>query len=121
MAHDERVAEFIRQFTAHEARLRAFSMCLIPNWADAEEVLQRASVVAWQKFEAFQPGSSFFSWASRILFLEAQNFRRAQAAEKVQFGDEFYRDVEHTAGELSEELAERQRLLGRCIAKLAPG
>ena len=33
-------------------------------------------MVLWRKFESFQPGSSFFSWARHIAQLEVRNYLR---------------------------------------------
>lgn len=113
-----RVDEFMRLFTSHESRMRAFAMSLIPNWADAEEVLQQANMVMWKKFDQFQSGTNFFAWASRIIYLEAMDFRKTAARSKVRFGDEFCRAVAKEAVEISDELAERQRVLSTCVGKL---
>jgi len=45
MADNVNVPEFIRLFTSHEARLSALALSLIPNWADAEEVLQQSNLI----------------------------------------------------------------------------
>jgi RNA polymerase sigma-70 factor, ECF subfamily len=115
-----RVEEFMRLFTSHETRMRAFAMSLIPNWADAEEVLQQANMVMWKKFDEFQTGSSFFAWGSRILYLEAMDYRKRQARAKVRFSEDFCRAVAKEAVEISDDLADRQGALGKCIGKLRP-
>ena len=58
----EQVNAFIRLFTANEPRLRGFAMSLIPNRADAEDVLQQANLILWRKFGQFQIGTNFFAW-----------------------------------------------------------
>lgn len=110
----------MRLFTSHETRMRAFAMSLIPNWADAEEVLQQANMVMWKKFDEFESGSNFFAWASRILYLEAMDFRKRQARARVRFSEAFCRAVAKEAVEISDDLADRQTALGQCIAKLRP-
>ena len=90
MAQDPRVSEFIKLLTSHEVRLRAFALSLIPHWADADEVLQQANLVMWQKFDSFQLGSNFYSWAARIVHLTAKDFRKRQRRDVAQFGDEFF-------------------------------
>ena len=122
MADAERIDEFVRLFTSHEVRLRAFVLSLVPNYADAEDVLQQANLMLWKKFDQFQPGTSFMSWAGRVVYLEAQQHRRRQGRDKVQFGDAFLEAVarETTRDEVVSELGERERALGECIDKLQP-
>jgi RNA polymerase sigma-70 factor, ECF subfamily len=116
--------EFIRLFTAHHVRLQTLALSLIPHYADAEEVLQQANLVLWKKFADFDPtggdGGSFFAWASRILTLEAKNYYRRKSREKVRFGDDFLDVVAARVTEMSDELAERERLLAGCVAGLRP-
>lgn len=114
----DRVDTFIRLFTAHEAHLNAFAMALIPNRADADDVLQQTNLILWKKFDQFDLNTNFFSWASRILYLEAKELRRRQLRSKVRFTDEFLDAVANQAEASFEELAERQRLLTGCIGKL---
>jgi RNA polymerase sigma-70 factor (ECF subfamily) len=120
MTGEERVHEFMRLFTSHELRLRAFALSLIPNLADAEDVMQQANLVIWKKFEQFQPGTDFFAWACRVVFLEAKDFRKKQLRTKVRYGDEFFEAVAQETAAMSEELGERQQVLGDCVAKLRP-
>ena len=115
--HD-RVHEFIRLFTAHEAHLSAFALSLIPNWADADDVLQQTNLVLWRKFGQFQPGSNFFSWASRILYLEAKEFRKKQLRSRLRFSDEFLETVAQQVEATADEMAERQRVLQHCVGQL---
>ena len=58
--------EFIRLFLQNERRIYAFIVSLLPDLTDAEDVLQETSVVLWEKFDQFQPGTNFVSWACKI-------------------------------------------------------
>ncbi|HEY2584773.1 MAG TPA: sigma-70 family RNA polymerase sigma factor [Tepidisphaeraceae bacterium] len=120
MIERPRIEEFVRLFTSHEARLRGFAISLIPNWADAEEVMQQASMAMWTKFAEFQSGTNFFAWASRIVYLEAMRFRQTQARDRVRFSDAFCRAVARIALTVSEDLADREKALSNCLAKLKP-
>ena len=120
MADDAKVSEFLKLLTSHEVRLRAFALSLVPHWADADEVLQEANLVMWKKFDAFEPGSSFFSWAARIVHLTALDFRKRQRRSAVQFGAEFSELVAQETTAAAEELAERERVLSECVRKLKP-
>ena len=118
--NNERVEEFVTLVTNHESRLRAFVVSLVPNWSDAEEVLQQAYLVMWKKFGDFQGGTNFFSWAARIVYLEVQSFRRRSARDKLHFSAEFFDAVASDTEAMEAELEERQRLLNLCITRLKP-
>lgn len=114
------VAEFIKLYTSHELRLRAFAFSLVPHWADAEEVLQASSLVLWQKFDRFIPGTNFFAWACKVVSLTAKDFRKRQRRERAHFGDTFFELVATETEHSEERLAERERQLAVCVSKLKP-
>jgi RNA polymerase sigma-70 factor (ECF subfamily) len=118
MVDHPQVPEFIRLLTSHEVRLRAFAFSLIPHWADAEEVLQDAHLVMWKKFDQFTLGTSFYSWACRIIHLTAKDFRKRSGRSKIVFCDEFLDHVAAQSVTLEDTLVERERLLTGCIEKL---
>ncbi len=120
MLEKNRVDEFIQLFTAHEPRLRAFVLTLVPRWSDAEEVMQQCNLVLWKKFSTFQQGTNFFAWACQIARFEAKDFRKRQARENVLFSDEFVDAVADEAAVMAGELGDRQAALQRCIEKLSP-
>jgi RNA polymerase sigma-70 factor, ECF subfamily len=117
---DARVAEFIRLFTSHEVRLRTLALSLVPDWNDAEEVVQQASIVMWRKFDRFTPGTNFNAWAAKIVHLTAKDYRKRSRRNVPSFGDRVFDLVAREAVLAGEELAERERYLHECMAKLKP-
>jgi RNA polymerase sigma-70 factor (ECF subfamily) len=111
--------EFIALLIRHEVRLRAFALSLIPHWADADEVLQEATVVMWRKFDQFEPETNFLSWGFKIIHLVSKDFRKRQSRSRIQFSSDLLSDMLTDAAlEAAEELSLRERLLGDCLAKL---
>jgi len=74
---------------------------LVLNEADAEDLVQRTSLVMWRKFDEFDQARSFLAWANGIAFLEVQNFRRTAAAGRLRFSNEV---VQGIADRYSEKL-----------------
>jgi RNA polymerase sigma-70 factor (ECF subfamily) len=122
MPDPNRIDGFVALFTSHELRLRAYAMSLIPNQADAEDVLQQANLLLWKKFDTFQSGTNFMAWAVRVVHHEAQRHRRRQVRDKLRFGDDFFEAVSVAAAsrEAADAMAEQELLLADCIAKLRP-
>src|SRR5262249_14655413 len=50
---------FLRLFLENERRLYAYILTLLANRADADDVLQEASLVMWDKFDERQPPADF--------------------------------------------------------------
>src|SRR5207249_11545384 len=57
---------FLPLFLQNQRRLYAYILTLLPNRADADDVLQEASLVMWDKFDERAPPSDFTAWGCRI-------------------------------------------------------
>jgi RNA polymerase sigma-70 factor, ECF subfamily len=115
--HD-RHAEFVSALTSAHGRLLGYLMGLLGRRHDAEDVLQRASLLMWQKYAHFSSGTDFVAWASTICFYEAKNHLRLAARSPLHFDDELLATL---SNERLEDLPTReQRLLALedCFAKL---
>lgn len=111
--------EFLRLLLENQRRVFAYILTLVPNRNDAEDILQDTSVVLWEKFDEFRPGTDFVAWGCRIAYLKVQNFYRKQGRSKVTFNDEVLALVSHDATEAAPELNERHEHLRRCLEKLS--
>ena len=80
-------ALFVRLLSSSHRRLLGYLISMLGRREDAEDVLQRASVTLWRRFETFTPGTDFLAWASTVCFYEAKNFQRVAARSKVVFSD----------------------------------
>lgn len=110
--------QFITLLNASHSRLLAFLRVLLGNNADAEDVLQRASMTIWRKFGEFDPKKDFFAWASSFAFYEAKNFQRVSARSRLHFDDEL---LQRLAEERVPDLEQREARLAamdRCIDEL---
>jgi RNA polymerase sigma-70 factor (ECF subfamily) len=115
---DDRHAEFIRLLNAGHRRLLGYLTSLVGNRHDAEDVLQRASVTMWRRFDSFEAGTEFMAWACTVAFYEARNFQRAAARARVRFSDEL---LEIIAAERAKDVTQteaRHEALDRCLEKL---
>src|ERR1700738_4102637 len=65
---------FLRLFLQNEPRLFAYILTLLPRRADADDVLQEASMVMWDKFDEGQPPRDFVAWGCRIAYFKVLDF-----------------------------------------------
>jgi RNA polymerase sigma-70 factor, ECF subfamily len=113
-------AEFVSLFSDHARRLYGYTITLVPNWADADDVFQESSKVLWQKFDQFTAGTDFFAWACRIVHFQALYFRQQQQRSKLQFSAEFVEAVSLQSLEDIELLERQHGALADCLRKLSP-
>lgn len=115
------VEEFVRLLMANERRIFAYILTLLPNIADAEDVLQETSIVLWRKFSEYQPGTDFISWAFRVAHNMVRNRRAKHQRCRVKFDEELMASVANDAEQMREELDHGRSVLMECVNKLPPG
>src|SRR6266851_6487681 len=112
---------FLRLFLQNERRLYAYILTLLPNRADADDVLQEASLVMWDKFDDEHPPVDFVAWGCRIAYFKVLDFRKKRQRSRVYFSQAMLERVAETAVEQAAtlQLDERRDALAECIAKLS--
>lgn len=117
---DSRQSDFVERLTANHEKLLGYLLSLLGRWHDAQDVLQRASLLMWQKFDSFEPGTDFVAWASTICFYEAKNFQRLSARAPHSFSPELLETLSRTRMSDLSQQDRRMAALERCLQGLAP-
>ena len=97
---DDNYREFVKHFQKHEAAIRCFVRSLMPSWNDVDDVMQDISLVLWDKFSEFKPGSDFRRWAYVIARFKVMNHNSKKGREKLHFDNDL---LELMAAECEEE------------------
>ncbi len=117
-----RSKQFLRLFLQNERRLYAYILTLLPNRADADDVLQEASLVMWDKFDERNPPDDFAAWGCRIAYFKILDFCKKSQRNRARFSQVMLERVAETAaGQAATlQLDERREALAGCIEKLTP-
>ena len=117
---DERGKRFMALYSGHQRRLYLFTTTLLPVAADAEDVLQEANMVLWEKFDQYVPGTSFFAWACRVIRFQVLKYREKQARAARLLNPQVLERLASVAVERIEHLDEfRRRALIDCANQLS--
>ena len=113
---------FLRLFLENERQLYAYILTLLANRADADDVLQDASMVMWDKFDEQRPPVNFAAWGCRIAYFKILDFFKKRQRSRVQFSQAMLERVAETAIEQADclRLDERREALADCLEKLSP-
>ncbi len=111
---------FLRLYQANERRIYGFILALVPDWSEAEDLLQETTMVMWSKFETFELGTDFAAWAMRIARYRVMNYRKKKRHQKVLFSDEVVEALEGRARTATVQLDAFRDALRECLQKL-PG
>ena len=113
---------FLRLFLQSERQLYAYILTLLPNRADADDVLQESSLVMWDKFDVAAPPTDFLAWARRIAYYKVLDFYKTTRRERARLSQAFVERVAEAASEQAQvlRLDERREVLAECVEKLLP-
>jgi RNA polymerase sigma-70 factor (ECF subfamily) len=108
--------EFALRFIENQGRVYGYIATLLPNRVDAEDVLQRTSLIMWQKWGQYEPSHGFLPWARGIALNEVRNFLRHSDRKNVYLSETM---IEVLADELEgQELEPRSEALTYCMDRL---
>jgi RNA polymerase sigma-70 factor, ECF subfamily len=113
---------FLRLFLQNGRRLYAYILTLLPHRADADDVLQEASLVMWDKFDEARPPDDFTAWGCRIAYFKVLDHYKKNRRGRVCFSQAMLERVAEAAVEHAGglQLDERREALAGCIEKLNP-
>ena len=108
---------FLELFTPHNRSIFHFILTLIPNWNDAQDVMQETSRVLWEKFETFEPGTDFVAWALTVARYQAMDFckrRRRGLSLQEEVAEVFLAEYRH----YQDRASDRTSALRQCLTEL---
>lgn len=115
---DEVYQRFTTLLVSSQSSILGFIRTLVPNITEAEDLLQKTCLTAWQKFDQFEPGTKFSAWACQIAYYEIKNYLRTRARDRHIFSDAVLDSLADEAPREIERLAEERVALTHCLATL---
>jgi RNA polymerase sigma-70 factor, ECF subfamily len=114
--------EFVRRFVRCQQDLYAYILTLVPNIADAQDVLQETALALWSKADEYRVGEPFMPWAARFAWFQVRKFRMYQARRQrhvIALSDEAIAALAADRAEFEGAASERAPILQQCVEKLA--
>lgn len=109
---------FVNQLTVCQHQIYAFILTLVPNWSDADDLMQETTEVMWRKFQNADQINSFSAWGKSIARNKIMNFYAKKKRERALFSDLMLDDVIEREDKISLRAALRLRALQKCLHKL---
>lgn len=111
--------DFMRLFIGHQRRFYGLILTLVPNIADADDLLQETATQMWQKFEDFVPGTDFAAWGlSFARFTVLSFYKKRKTQSRVVFDAELIDSVADEIAQVAPSSDRRHEALRGCLAKL---
>src|ERR1700742_2789675 len=112
-------ADFVALLTQNQTRLFSYVLSLVGNPTQAEDVVQEANAVLWEKRAQFTPGTHFQAGMFKIAYLQVMAYRQRRSREKMLFDSEALSELAKESGSSTERIDEKQQALWQCMEKLS--
>ena len=109
---------FLKLLMSNEVRIFSYILRLVPNLADAEDIMQETAGIMWRKFDQFQRSTSFVAWAIEIAHYRILDYRRREGRSPIIYESEIFEQMVSIAREASKQDDRRLEALRACLAKL---
>ena len=104
----------------NQRRINSYILSLVPNFSDADDIMQETIAVMWRKFGDFAVGTDFVSWGLRVAYYCILDHRKKKAKDKLVFNEEIFQQISEIAKEKQGQTDDRINQLRHCIEKLNP-
>lgn len=109
---------FLTLFLRSEREIFRYVAALVPNVADAEDIVQQAALALWEKFDAYDPNQPFTPWACRFALNKARQWIERHQRWKALLDGGLAEELAHRHEQLRPELEVRLGRLEDCLRRL---
>lgn len=114
----DKSSEFMRLYMTHESKIRGYVLCMVNNWADADDILQEAVIVMMKKFQGVDSKQGFLKWALRVAHFEVLNHVSNKRNRLPLFSPDVLEAIEERASREVQKQDVRRDALQSCMLKL---
>lgn len=115
---DNQKPHYVSLLTANYYKIHSFVMTMVPNKADAEDIMQNTFIYMWEHFEDYTPGTQFLSWAVTIARYQVLTYRKTKTRSKITLSEQALDLIAQENLKLSAQMDERYEALQKCLKKL---
>jgi RNA polymerase sigma-70 factor (ECF subfamily) len=110
--------QFTRLWTEAQPILAGYLSAVVPDFQEAEDLLQEVAVVLLRKFSEYDSERPFVGWAIGIAKFEVLMARRRHARNRIFYQEDLLERLGEAYEEMAPELEDRSRALHDCVRTL---
>ena len=110
--------KFTRCWTNAQPIVASYIGSMVPDFQQAEDLLQDVAVVLMKKFSEYDPDRPFMAWAMGVARLEILSKRRSHARSALSFQSEILDNLTSSYVEMAPELETRSMALRNCLQEI---
>jgi RNA polymerase sigma-70 factor (ECF subfamily) len=109
---------FLSLFLRSEREIFRYVAVLVPNVADAEDIVQQTALALWEKFDAYDPNQPFTPWACRFALNKTKQWIERRQRWQALLEGGLAEEMAQRREELRPEIETRLKHLEGCLGKL---
>ena len=109
---------FLSLFLRSEREIFRYVAVLVPNVADAEDIVQQTALALWEKFGAYDPNQPFTPWACRFALNKTKQWIERRQRWQALLEGGLVEELAQRREELRPEIETRLKHLEGCFNKL---
>lgn len=109
---------FLSLFLRSEREIFRYVAALVPNVADAEDIVQQTALALWEKFDAYDPNQPFTPWACRFALNKTKQWVERRQRWQSLLAEGLAEELAQRRQELLPEIENRLNHLEKCVQKL---
>ncbi len=110
--------QLARLWTRTQPAVAAYVSSLLPDFHQAEDVLQEVAVTLVQRFDDYDPQQPFLPWALGVARNKVLASRRTFSVDRHVFDEELTERLASVCEEMSGELDSRREALRKCVEQI---
>jgi len=119
MHSGESKREFVGLLAKHERMIYGYVLSLVPQVADADEIVQETSLRLWDEFDKYVPGTSFAAWSLTVAHYEVLTWRKRATRSKLVFDDALVEALGQERAVVERSIGPRHEALSECLQELS--
>lgn len=110
--------QFLSLFLRSEREIFRYVAALVPNLADAEDIVQQTALALWEKFEAYDPARPFTPWACRFALNKTRQWLERRQRWQALLDQGLAEELARRREELQPQFEARLKHLESCLGSL---
>ena len=110
---------FLKLLIPNQKRMFSYIVRLIPNYADAEDVMQEVVELLWKKYFEYEPDTDFLAWALAVARLKVYEYYKESKRNQQRLSNETVRVLEKDAQLEDDKEDYRIDAIKQCVLKLS--
>lgn len=108
-----------RYWLQAQAAVASYVACMVPDFHDAEDVMQSVASAVIKKFDTYDSERPFVAWAIGIARYEVLNYRRSSQSDPHIFSEAAMKRIENSYQKVEPDIDPYRIALHECLGGLA--